>query len=136
MSKQAALALAWTLVILTICWLPTKYVQPDVKPGGFSLGELHVDKLGHTGIFAILSYLLISVPWLRQRPGLVVFLGGVVAVVSEVGQGLLPTGRTADLFDLLADLAGVFLGVWVYRRLRGPLSERSVEQGVEVSARG
>lgn len=131
MSKQGALALFWTLFILLICWIPGRYVQPGVEPGGFSLGELHFDKVAHLGIFAILGYALARTNRLRQRPGWIISIGAAVAAISEVGQGVLPTGRTADLADFLADLAGVVLGLWIYRRLHRTRTARSVEAKAE-----
>lgn len=40
------------------------------------------------------------------------------AVGSEVLQGLLPLGRTADPLDALTDALGVVLGIALARRLR------------------
>jgi VanZ family protein len=48
----------------------------------------------------------------------VVALGVVMAVGTEVVQGMLPWPRAMDPLDMLADVVGVAAGLWVARRLR------------------
>ena len=56
------------------------------------------------------------------RSGIAFFLSGAYAVTDEWYQAGVP-GRTGSLGDLLADLLGVMLGVWLFhsasRKSRG-----------------
>jgi VanZ family protein len=73
-----------------------------------------LDKLVHLGLFAALA---LTGRWAGLRP---VALAGCLAgyaVGSEVLQGLLPLGRTADVLDGLVDLVGVALGLVAAARL-------------------
>jgi VanZ family protein len=73
-----------------------------------------LDKLVHLGLFAALA---LTGRWARLRPvGLAGWLAGY-AVASEVLQGVLPLGRTADVLDGLVDLIGVALGLVTAARL-------------------
>jgi VanZ family protein len=64
-------------------------------------------------LFALLT-------WTGRRAGLpTVGLGAALlayAGLSEVLQGVLPLGRSADVLDALVDVAGVALGLMVARR--------------------
>ncbi len=76
----------------------------------------HDDKAFH-----LLGFAGIGGAWwlalLRTRA--VCIVGLSLAVLTELGQGLLPYGRVADPWDTLADAAGVAVGVLVARRLFG-----------------
>lgn len=73
----------------------------------------HIDKLAHAGAFAMLTLVGARTglrPWLLA--GLLLAYG----VGIEVAQGLLTTTRDASLADVLADAAGIALGLWLARR--------------------
>lgn len=61
--------------------------------------------------------------WATRRVPVVALLGVVMAVGTEVVQGVLPWPRATDPLDMLADLLGVALGLWVARRLGPRLRE-------------
>ena len=106
------LSIAWALLILVLCSIPGSSV-PDIALFGS-------DKLGHFGMFFVGSLL-----WLRawpERPKRVVAAGLAFSVGTELYQGMTPfLGRSADPFDVLADVLGLALGFalwwWWHRRL-------------------
>ncbi len=99
---RGAFAVA-VLVSLAVLFAPAGNV-PDAPPG--------VDKVVHVAVFLALA---VTGRWAGIRAG---GLGaGLVlyAAVSEVLQAVTPLARSGSLADLLADLAGVVLGLgsWV-----------------------
>ncbi len=96
-----------------------------------NLPQLKVsDKLEHALAYLLLAFWFASVIVRRDYFGLMVALlafGGLIELV----QGWMGLGRTADLLDLLADAAGIVMGVllaitplghwahWVENRLSG-----------------
>ena len=77
---------------------------------------LPLDKLVHAGMFLCFGAL-----WMgalrgppRTRTGRVVILGLLFAAATEVGQGLLPTGRTPSVLDAGADMLGLLLGIGLF----------------------
>jgi hypothetical protein len=108
-----ALAVLWTLVILTLCWIPRSVLEEVEPDAAWKIPNL--DKVIHCGIFVAFAVL-----WLRVRPwpmrSLWVAIGGiVVAAVSELGQELPIVGRDATLGDLATDILGVLIGLAVAR---------------------
>lgn len=101
-----ALSIGWALVILALCSVPGSSV-PDVA-------LLSFDKVGHFGMFFIASWL-----WLRawpEHPKRVVAVGLAFSVGTELFQGLMPfLGRSADPFDVVADVLGLLLGLALWR---------------------
>ncbi len=97
------LAGAWMLVILALMSIPGRDL-PHV--------ELQwADKLVHAGLFFVLGWL-----WLRGQPAVrpraiaaTLALGAAYALATELYQLLMPIGRSFDVFDALADVAGVAL---------------------------
>lgn len=106
-----ALSIGWALFILALCSIPGTSV-PDLTLFSF-------DKLGHFGMFFIGAVL-----WLRAWPeqlGRVFAFGLAFSVGTELFQGLAPfLGRSADPFDVIADViglvAGLGLALWLGRR--------------------
>lgn len=90
---------------------------PDPPSVGGGDGPLSADTLVHVAVFA-------AVAWTGRAAGVpaVLLVAALVghAVVSEVVQHALLPGRTGDLTDVLADLAGVGLGLLVPVRGRVP----------------
>jgi hypothetical protein len=106
---RGAFAVA-VLVSLAVLFAPAGSV-PDAPPG--------VDKVVHASLFLTLAA---TGRWAGIRA---VVLGAALVVygaVSEVLQALTPLSRTGSVADLLADVAGVALGLgaWVVgERVRG-----------------
>lgn len=119
MSSRALVASAWTVVILTLCLVPSDWLPVAEARLSSSHFLQSRDKLVHSGMFAILSVL-----WMRVRPTgggtvLVSVSGLALAILTEWGQGLPMIGRTPDRLDALADAVGTFVGVGVFWALRG-----------------
>jgi VanZ family protein len=88
------------------------FAPASATPSGLPTGA---DKVVHLVLFAALA-------WTGRRAGLPVtgLAIGLVgyAVASEVLQGLLPLGRTADPLDAVVDVVGVALGLVLSRGVR------------------
>jgi VanZ family protein len=121
-SKRTALAIGWTLLIFVLCWMPKS--QMPLREGGPSLlPKIHADKIIHVTIFACFAIL-----WRRasgRGSALVIAVSGVaLAVITELGQSTTLVGRDADVWDGLADTAGVLLGlaiaIWLERKRTMP----------------
>jgi len=113
-------AVLWTLIILTLCWLPKTVVQ-EVEKDSSWFQIPNFDKLVHWGIF-----LLFAVLWLRVGATpwrfLWVALGGLVlAIVSEVVQTIPIIGRDATIGDGVTDCIGLVLGLALAPVLEPPL---------------
>lgn len=72
------------------------------------------DKAGHGLLFGLPA----ALSWALQGRWAV---GALVvhALVSEPAQALLTSTRTADVWDLVANLVGIGFGVWLAARWRG-----------------
>ena len=104
--SRGAFALA-VLVSLVVLFAPADEV-PAALPG--------VDTVVHVLLFAVLA---LSGRWAGAGPAvLAVGLTGYGAL-SEVLQAVTPLARTGSVADLLADLAGVAVGLLAWSALRG-----------------
>jgi hypothetical protein len=129
--KRKMLAIGWTLLILVLCWMP-KSQMPLNEAGPSLLPKIHADKIIHGAIFACFAIL-----WRRasgRGSALVIAVSGVaLAVITELGQGTAIVGRDADVWDGLADVAGVFLGLALASRLE---RKRTLPEPVLLSEEG
>ena len=111
----------WTLVLLAVLLLPGGGITPfkDFQ---------HWDKIAHFCLFAVTGFLSIYgatfFPKFRTRCIFGLIFGLTLAIGTELGQSLIPS-RTVSIFDFLADLAGLILGVLVYILLYRKVSIRS-----------
>jgi VanZ family protein len=81
-----------------------------------------LDKLAHAVIYALLAYLaarafatlaLLNHP--RVLPVAAALFAGLYGLSDEVHQAFVP-GRSADIWDLAADVAGAIAGAIIYHR--------------------
>jgi VanZ family protein len=109
MSPRSRIAIAWTLLILVLCWTPRAHL-PIRETGPSLFSKKHLDKVVHAGIFGLFALL-----WRRASgPGslAVIAVSGVaLAVITELVQETAFVGRDADIWDGLADTLGVGLGL-------------------------
>jgi VanZ family protein len=70
-----------------------------------------LDKLLHAGVYGTIAALLWSAGILRSRIGLWLLVVGI-GILDELQQRSI-TGRESSLHDLLADMVGVTLGLWL-----------------------
>ena len=114
----------WALVIALLCGMPGK----DIPHISF-LELLSFDKWVHAGIFMILycialmntnTYLLARGKALTMNRYLI-WIGVCVAygVVLEILQGLVFVERSADIYDAIANSAGVVIGYYISRKFIG-----------------
>ncbi len=129
------LAVGWTALILILCWTPPQRLP--MSEGGTSFFHLAGgDKIIHGGVFAVFALL-----WRRATsPGsapIIAVSGLALAVITELGQATPFVGRDADLWDGIADTAGVLVGLvaaaWFSRRSAGP--EPVASRGPDVARR-
>ncbi len=109
-SIRVATAVLWTVVILTLCWLPRQYVR-EIE-GDSSWFEIpNLDKIVHCGIFVVFAILWIRVAPSRRTIWAVVLGGFAIGALSELGQLVPFVNRDAELYDLVTDSVGVLIGV-------------------------
>ncbi|MDC7711844.1 VanZ family protein [Vogesella indigofera] len=101
-------------------WLFSVYLLL-LKPAGTPSAIPHFDKLGHALLFAVWAWLLARSFATRQRsslrPTLWLCLGW--ALLSELAQGSLTLTRSAEAGDVVADMAGALIGLYLWRRGKG-----------------
>lgn len=106
---KKALAIGWTLVILALFTIPGSSLPKDSS-------LLEFDKLAHFGLFVIFGVCwmwALNQP-LKRRVVTVLVAGIAYAWLTEVYQGLLPFERTPDVYDAIANTAGLLVAVFGY----------------------
>ncbi|RWC35184.1 MAG: hypothetical protein EOS70_11840 [Mesorhizobium sp.] len=102
--------------VLLLALLPVR-LFPDL---GMAV-TFHDDKLNHAAAFAVLAALG-SLGWPEHKTRLIVLLAFTGAAI-EVLQGAQLIGRDLDVFDWVADCAGMAFGLtiagWTKRRVGG-----------------
>lgn len=84
-----------------------------------------LDKVAHFGAYLVLGFLVaLGADRLDLPLALAIVLGAGYGVLDEFHQSMVP-GRTATVGDWLADLAGVAVGVLLYRLIAVAPEERS-----------
>ena len=107
-----ALAIGWAGVIYFLS-SQTGLDVPPLFPGE--------DKVAHALVFGILGFLVAGalLPVVHQTGKRHIFMAiGLVAaygVLDEIHQHSVP-GRMPDVLDVLADISGGILGVWLFTR--------------------
>jgi VanZ family protein len=98
------------LLALLLVALLFGMADSSLATGGMNL-KAPLDKLLHAGVYGTIASLLWASDVLRSR--LLVWLLVVsIGIIDELHQRLIP-GRESSLNDLLADIVGVTLGLWV-----------------------
>lgn len=108
-------ALLWSVIILVLCSLPSASTESIPKFPG-------IDKLVHTGFFFVLAVLLYYGEIRKRgtsRPSLAISLRVVLFSVLfglfiEYLQWKIFTYRSAEAWDLFADIVGTGMGVFAY----------------------
>ena len=107
---RAVIAVLWTIVIMMLCWLPRQMVE-TVEDGSELFKIVNLDKFIHSGIFVVFALLSARV-WSSPRRFAWIALGGVIfAAITELGQLVPAVGRDASVPDVIADCAGVLIGI-------------------------
>lgn len=107
---------AWlcTVLLVTLCLLP-RQLTPEGPSGSLSLRVPHLDKAAHATMFLAFGLLWARVALPSRQVRLVLLAGLLLAVGTELAQGLPPVDRDPDLLDALADVAGLLAGIASYR---------------------
>lgn len=107
---RLVMAILWTLVIMTLCWLPRDAVREiEGQSTWFELANL--DKVVHAGIFVCFAILWTRVSLVRRRFVWTALGGVALAVVTEIVQGLPAVGRDGSFADGMTDIVGLVLGL-------------------------
>lgn len=119
------LALASTVIVMIILWLPGDVLEAAAQwvrhwlpwqPSPSTDALDHTDKVVHFALFAISGGLL-AFAW-RQVPGWQLWaLMIVLAVITEAGQIYIP-GRGWDWWDVLADALGAGVAIMLVRTIK------------------
>lgn len=106
-------------LLLTILWAGLIFYQSHQSDPGFQPSFAHQDKIMHFTAYAILGILAMGSARMQASGGYrqavawrVCLLAGLYGVSDELHQHFIP-GRTADILDIVADLAGVMAGAWL-----------------------
>ncbi len=115
-------AFLWAAMILLLCGIPGENL-PDTSYWDF----LHLDKLAHAGMFAILTVLMIVGHLKQHSSGILryyaksftVLVSVLYGVLIEIGQRLLFVDRDLEVYDMLGNALGALLGVVAFRVIYG-----------------
>jgi VanZ family protein len=111
------LSILWAIFVIIVCEMPSS----DISTGGFTFFE-GFDKLAHTGFFFVLTVLLFHGKIKEQGSYnyraltilkillITLFLGAII----EILQYSVFTYRSAEWWDLFADMTGVVMGIFGY----------------------
>jgi len=115
--------LAWAIFILAIC---TKKSNGNI---GDNLLGIPTDKLGHAFVFAVLEFLLLfgfrkTSPQSFSQNKIRLYsivTATVYGILIEFIQHYFTSNRTADFWDVIADIFGAFLGLATFHIVFGNL---------------
>jgi VanZ family protein len=127
--KYTKWAILWALFILILCGIPGR----DIPHISF-LELLSFDKFVHAGIFFVLILLTIRGFVLQTAFSLLQRFPQVIALVLcimyggslEIMQGTLFEGRTADVYDFIANSFGAIFGLMVYKPVQNKVLVRLI----------
>ncbi|HXI00314.1 MAG TPA: VanZ family protein [Sphingobacteriaceae bacterium] len=113
--KHQYLAIGWALIVVILCDLPLEQTQGLPLFEGF-------DKLVHTGFFFVLTVFLFFGKIRQQRSYnfriitviKILLITSILGGAIELLQWKVFTYRSADWWDLFADMTGVGMGIFSY----------------------
>lgn len=112
------LPLAWGVLIIVLSLMPG-------GPGQLNfLGIPHFDKVGHFGMYAVWTFLIVKALMsgmtvsVGRALGVAVLVGSIAGIGLEYGQYFMHQGRSFELADMVANAAGALAGAWGGRLLR------------------
>ncbi len=111
MRQELVILVVWLLILFGLLLAPIGDVE-RIEIGGFR----HLDKVGHMVLFGITGFLCASsAARFRTLAARIVFgmiFALLLALITEGSQHFV--GRTSSFCDLLADMAGLSVGVLAY----------------------
>jgi VanZ family protein len=109
LTNHSWLAILWTLVMCVLFFIPTPpSTQGPLIP--------HLDKVVHLGLFA--GFVVLWGIRLPNATALLVIIGIVFGIVVECIQDGMKLGRSFDVYDIVADSVGVFVGILTVSLIR------------------
>ncbi len=86
-----------------------------MTPVGAPPSGMHLDKLLHAIAYGVLTFGLVFA-WPKRALPLIFAVTFIYGIILEIMQGTLAEGRTASLFDALANGLGALLiiGLWIW----------------------
>ena len=116
MKPRLLILVLWMLFLFGILLYPVAW--QNVLPGPERITGF--DKAAHIGLFAVTGFAIVfattSRTRLRTRLLLAATAGVVLGAGAEISQHFIPH-RTMDIYDFLADLVGLGLGLAVFSLL-------------------
>jgi hypothetical protein len=112
--RYRAVAVTWLLIMTFLFFLPGSALPKEAW-----LEEIYFDKWVHVGLFAVLIFLWRSAFGLNTSyyNGILLFAAVLYGLSVEFIQLNWVPNRSFDLFDLLADTIGSFLGLLLWLRV-------------------
>ncbi|MEM7086461.1 MAG: VanZ family protein [Bacteroidota bacterium] len=112
------ISVAYTLCITFLLLFPATHV-PKIDVPSF-------DKLGHILVFSLLVILWALFAFMKSKEARdkiwwVVIATFIYGIVIEALQWLFLESRTADVWDIVANSAGIFLGWLIFRKIKNYL---------------
>ena len=109
--RYKIVALLWFLIMSILFFLPGSELPQENW-----LDAVHFDKIVHIALFATLLFLWRSAFDLKIKNYTSILLISAIlyGFLVEVIQLCWVQGRSFDLFDVLADAMGSFLGLWIW----------------------
>lgn len=114
----------WRFNITSVFWIAVIFLAVIIPGKDLPREDLmNSDKAFHVVMFAILSF-QVAVGLKRQTrfrklrhyaEKFSAVFGIVYGAITEVIQGLFVQGRQADLFDFVANVVGVMIGLFIFR---------------------
>ena len=114
-ARQFIPGIAWFFIVLLLLCLPGR----DLPPTTGWMQVLHFDKMVHTGLFGIMTWLFMRPPGKSGLPAdqknriilLIAVSVSLWGLTTEFIQEKFIPGRSFDLFDWAADSAGASLAL-------------------------
>jgi VanZ family protein len=113
------IAVIWSLMILIIVFIP----GDKIPNHGDWMDVFQLDKAIHFLLFAPFSFF-----WLLKYhiantlsskvTSIVITIGVMLAIVTEVVQFYFIKGRNGNIADALADIVGIFIGLLIFKILK------------------
>lgn len=117
--KHNYLGIGWAIMILVLCGMPGDQFQNS--------SHTNADKVIHALLFAVLFFLL-TVGFIKQRqfsylrsktiPKVLVF-SMLYGLVIELLQGFVFVNRSVELYDIIFNAIGCFLGYGLFLAIYG-----------------
>ncbi|MGZ5136151.1 MAG: VanZ family protein, partial [Flavitalea sp.] len=112
--RSRRVAIGWFLLMTILFFIPGSSI-----PKQNWLTHIQFDKIVHIGLFAVLVFLWRSAFHYSEKHynALLIMVSGFYGLLIEILQGFAVPNRDFDLYDLVADVAGSFLGILVWMRV-------------------